>query len=110
LEQALDALEEDQEPVPTSPTMADNTIAGDLSSLPDYSKFDDNGPPSLPFQQQDQQKTTTPDTTIGQDTAEDLATVDTSLLLLVALLMLVCLRLPYVKVREKGKMLHGYRH
>lgn len=103
LKQALDALKEDQELVPTSPTVVDNTITENLSPLPDYSIPNDNDSLSLPPQQQEQQKTST----IGQDTTEDLATVDTSLLLLVALLMLVCLRLPYVKVREKGQTLHG---
>ncbi|KAI8338459.1 hypothetical protein BC941DRAFT_451645 [Chlamydoabsidia padenii] len=107
LEQALDALEDDQGQVSTSPNTAgtDKELTGNLSSLPSITDekndlpYDSNEKYELPPQQQQQQQEhgTVSSSTIGQSTAEDLATVDTSFLLLLAVLILICFRLPYVK-------------
>ncbi|CAO3589639.1 unnamed protein product [Absidia cylindrospora] len=109
LEHALDALEIEQDTTTTtsSPVTIDsgnNIIVDDASRTDDRHGFKDNGDTVLPLDDsvgksaplsppQQQQQTTT----IGSDSTDELASVDTSLVLLIAVFILLCLRLPYVK-------------
>ncbi|ORZ11215.1 hypothetical protein BCR42DRAFT_454238 [Absidia repens] len=112
LEHALDALELEQDAItttelPPSPITVDsgnNIIVDDVSRADDLQGFKDNGDTALPLDDSvgksaplppPQQHETT--SSIESDSMDELASVDTSLVLLIAVFILLCLRLPYVK-------------